>query len=44
MLKIRKEYANKSFDESEIPASGHPMDLFQEWFEEVVRTRKETLI
>ena len=41
---MRKEYAKQSLDESNIPSSGHPMDLFKEWFDHAVETRMDTQI
>ena len=36
LARIRKEYGDANFDETQIPESGHPIDLFKEWFEQAL--------
>ena len=36
---MRKEYGDLNFSESDIPASGNPMDLFKEWYDQAVQTK-----
>ena len=39
LAKTRKEYGDQNFDESMLPASGDPMDLFKEWYDNAVEMR-----
>ena len=36
LAQTRKEYGDLNFDESHIPESGHPIDLFKEWYDQAV--------
>ena len=36
LSRIRKEYGDANFDETQIPESGHPIDLFKIWFDQAI--------
>ncbi len=39
LTKMRKEYDERSLDESQIPASGKPFELFRAWIDEAIANR-----
>ncbi len=39
LKKMRKEYEERSLDESQISASGKPFELFRSWYDEAVSNK-----
>ena len=39
LARIRKEYGDANFDESQVPESGNPIDLFKVWFDQAIEMK-----
>ena len=39
LARIRKEYGDANFDESQVPESGNPIDLFKIWFDQAIEMK-----